>query len=198
MKLTLSLLAAVTVPLVLATRVQAQQQVDIKSYALMSTQSKSIGRLCMGQSRADAIKVLGAPSKIERAYFEIDSDTAVVFHYRRNALYFVKDKLASFELGDNSLAYGQSLEQAFRVGAKLTPPAPPVAPDAPVPPSGYLLNKALLKGFDIDSEPGESADYKYHTMVSSHIKFGNENSNGVFELLFDENNKLFHISLRDI
>jgi len=175
-----------------ASAAQAQQHFDVTPCALMSAQGKAGGRLLLGQSRAQAMAALGAPTKQAKVYFEIDADTAVVFYYRSNMLYFVKDKLTSFELSDNTLAFGKAPEQAFRVGAVLTAPAGQAAASA------YLLNNAPLENLKVDAEPGESADYQYNVLASSPIKYGANNADGIFEMFFDKKNKLFHISLRDI
>ena len=199
MKILASCLALFTVlQLICATDAFAQKKFDVQSLGLINAQLKSGAKLYVGQSPKSAIKALGRPTMRGKMYFQAEEDTAVVYYYQANKLYFLKDGLVGFELRDNTLVYGKSLEQAFRIGGILTTETKPVAitatTAAPVAPR-YLVDNNLLKDLKPDAKPGKARNINYQVIARNNIRHGDEKYDGWFEILFDGNNRVISIAL---
>lgn len=171
----------------------AQQGFDMEPLGLISSPQKGRIPLRIGQSRAVAIKRLGTPTKQGKVFFEMDDDTAVVLYYHANRLYFLKDRLEGFELNDNTLAFGRSYEQAFRVGAVLKAPAKQGAPGNAGLGVRYLVGSTPLVGLHVNTKPGRSRNLNYKTSASNYTRWGKQEYDAWFEMLFDANNKIINI-----
>ena len=170
-----------------------QQGFDMKPLGLISSPQKGRLPLRIGQSRAVAIKRLGTPTKQGKVFFEIDDDTAVVLYYHANRLYFLKDRLEGFELNDNTLVFGKSYEQAFRVGAVLKATAKQGALGNAGLGSRYLVGSTPLAGLHVNTKPGRSRNLNYKTSASNYTRWGKQGYDAWFEMLFDANNKIINI-----
>ena len=171
----------------------AQQGFDMKPLGLISSPQKGGLSLRIGQSRATAIKCLGTPTKQGKVFFEIDDDTAVVLYYHANRLYFLKDRLEGFELNDNTLVFGKSYEQAFRVGAILKITAKQGAPGNAGLGARYLVGSTPLVGLHVNTKSGRSRNLNYGTCASNYTRWGKQGYDAWFEMLFDANNKIINI-----
>lgn len=179
----------------------AQRGFDVKPLGLLDSQRKQHkgkSLLRIGQSQAAAIEVLGKPTRRSKMYFEMDEDTAVVFHYRTNILYFLKDKLEGFELNDNTLAFGKSYEQAFRVGAKLTTYTKFRAPGAAEHISYAVGGTNSLRDLAVDTKPGKSRNISYQAVAYNSTRYGNVEYDGWFEILFGADHGIINIATGDI
>ena len=169
----------------------AQRFFDIKGMGLMKGLQPGTAKLSCGDSRAAAIKALGKPTKTAKMYFEIDNDTAVVYYYRTNKLYFLKGHLVDFELNDNTLAFGKTPGQALRIGSRLTA----VAGQAKTATAKrYLLNNQPLVNLIVDTKPGKSRNVNYATVAYNNIRYGTTNTDASIEILFDSNDKVILIA----
>ncbi len=123
----------------------------------------------------------------------MDDDTAVVLYYHANRLYFLKDRLEGFELNDNTLAFGKSYEQAFRVGAVLKATAKQGAPGNAGLGARYLVGSTPLVGLNVNTKPGRSRNLSYKTCASNYTRWGKQGYDAWFEILFDANDKIINI-----
>ena len=169
----------------------AQRAFNIQGMGLMNGRQPGKTKLDFGESRAAAVKALGKPTKTAKMYFEIDNAMADVYFYHTNKLYFLKDQLVDFELNDNTLAFGKSYQQAFRIGSKLTAVAGQAkAATAP----RYMLNNQPLVDLLVETKPGKSRNVHYSTVAYNSTRYGTVNSDDSFEILFDANNKVILIA----
>lgn len=190
-RITMLLVVVALFQLVCAPVATAQRQFDIKGMGLMNARQPGGAKLSFGQNRAAAIKALGKPTKTAKVYFEMDNDTAVVCYYHTNKLYFLKGCLVDFELNDNTLAFGRTYEQAFRIGSKLTAVAGPAKAATA---TRYLLNNQPLVDLIVHTKPGKSRNVNYATVAYNSTRWGNVNSDASIELLFDANNRVILIA----
>ena len=202
MKRVATLLAIVAIShLCWITTARAQKGFDVQHLGLINCQLKGKAKLDLGQSSKAAIKVLGKPTQKGKMYFEMDADTALVFYYHANRLYFLKDALVGFELNDNTLAFGKSAEQAFRVGSllttvvKLSTNVKQVNAGGPAVTTRYLVDKTTLKGLKMDNKPGKSRNINYKIIAHNYTRYGDEKYDGWFEMLFDAKNKVINIAM---
>ncbi|GAA3965547.1 hypothetical protein [Hymenobacter antarcticus] len=169
----------------------AQRFFDTKGMGLMKGQQPGTSKLNYGDNRAVAVKVLGKPTKTAKMYFEIEHDTAVVYYYRTNKLYFLKGHLIDFELNDNTLAFGKTPDQALRIGSRLIVVAGQAKTASA---KRYLLNNQPLVDLIVDTKPGKSRNVNYSTVAYNSIRYGTINSDASIEILFDANNKVILIA----
>ena len=188
----LAVLQMASVPLA-----NAQRGFDIKGMVLMDGRKPGKATFDVNGSRAAAVRALGKPTKIEKQYDEIDNDTAVVYYYRTNKLYFLKDQLLDFVLNDNTLAFGRSYEQAFRVGALLTSAPAQRKAGAPAASKRHFLNKLPPTDLHVDTEPGKSRNIPYAAMAYNNTRYGATETDAHFEILFDAKNRVIQIAMPD-
>ena len=179
----------------------AQKGFDVQHLGLINCQRKGKAKLDLGHSSKAAIRALGKPTQKGKMYFEMDADTALVLYYRTNRLYFLKDALVGFELNDNTLAYGKSPEQAFRVGSALTTEVKlsrnvkQINAGGPAVTTRYLVDKTTLRGLKLENKPGKSRNINYKIIAHNHTRYGDEKYDGWFEMLFDAKNKVINIAM---
>ena len=169
----------------------AQRFFDAKGMGLMKGQQPGTVNLNYGNSQAAAIIALGKPTKTAKMYFEIDNDTAIVYYYRTNKLYFLKSHLVDFELNDNTLAFGKTPAQALRIGSRLTAVTGQAKPGTV---KRYLLNNQPLVDLIVDTKPGKSRNVNYVTVAYNSIRYGTVNTDASIEILFDANNRVILIA----
>lgn len=171
----------------------AQRGFDTKLLGLLDGQHRGAAPLYFGQSRAAATRALGKPTKKSKMYFEMDNDTAVVYYYRTNILYFLKDRLIDFELNDNTLAFGKLYEQAFRVGAKLTTYTKPQNSGAAAR-TYYAVGSNPLQDLKVDTKPGKSRNINYQAIAHNSTRYGKVECDSWFEILFGADRKIINIA----
>ena len=169
----------------------AQRFFDAKGMGLMKGQQPGTVNLNYGDSQAAAIIALGKPTKTAKMYFEMDNDTATVYYYRTNKLYFLKSHLVDFELNDNTLAFGKTPAQALRIGSRLTAVA---GQTKTAKAKQYLLNNQPLVDLIVDAKPGKSRNVNYVTVAYNSIRYGTVNTDASIEILFDANNRVILIA----
>lgn len=165
----------------------------MKPLGLINSEKKGEMPVRIGQSQAATIKALGKPTKRGKQYFEIDEDTAVVLYYHANKLFFLKNELEGFELNDNTLAFGKSYEQSFRVGSTLKANAKQGAPGNAGLGARYLVDSTPLVNLPVSTKPGRSRNINYKTNACNTTRWGKQEYDSWFEILFDANNKIVNI-----
>ncbi|MCC3152329.1 hypothetical protein Q3A66_03610 [Hymenobacter sp. BT770] len=178
----------------------AQKGFDVQHLGLLNAKTGSKTKLGLGQGTKAAVKALGRPTRKGSMYFEMEADTAVVYYYNANKLYFLKDGLVGFELNDNTLAFGKSPEQAFRVGGVLTSEIKPftetksLKSGAPTTYTRYLIDNNVLRDLKPIAKPGRSRNINYKAIAANHTRYGDEKYDGWFEILFDGDNRVINIA----
>lgn len=155
--------------------------IDIRQISLIKPNSKFAGVL-IGASSEECARVLGKPDAISDYYSEIDDDTMKIYRYGKSKLFFLKDKLTTWDVLDNSIWVGQVNRQIFKVGDKLTSTS-----ERPVKFQGLLINRYA----------SESRNESFAFASISEVKDGNSYLDSYFELLFDSKGVLFSICKGD-
>ena len=169
---------------------EAQKRFDVKPFGLMSSQGTA--KLSLGQSQEEAVKALGPPSQMDMVFSEVNRRKLVVYYYNANKLYFLDDVFVTFELHDNTLVFGKSIEEAFSVGAKIIVDGKVTTTEG-----HYLVNNTPLDDLKVNNKPGKCANIQYNRIASSYTKYGDVKTDGLFQMLFDSNNKVIYIALRN-
>lgn len=161
----------------------AQRAVPASLFALRPSQS-SRQAVTYGDTKSTVVRVLGAPAKTTRFYYEIDRVWATVLHYGPNELYFVAGRLESIALHDGSWVIGQLGRPGFRVGSVPSAAALKGGGGAPL----------AFGSFELENKPGTSRNLTYHAISYGNFKTpqGGVSDDG-YELLFDAQGRVTHV-----
>lgn len=142
----------------------AQNDITKDIYLKRSRDTRS--KIFLGQSIKEAIPALGKPDKIEDYYFEADEKTGKLYHYGQSHVFFMDDKLDSFNIPDSSLIVGLHNGPEFHVGDD--------------------FRAAKFKNYKARYSPGMS----FNTYATWMIGLNIASSDDTLFLLFDKNEKL--------
>lgn len=76
--------------------------------------------IAYGDSKDKLIKLLGNPTKIEDYYFEIEEAHGKIYYYNKNKLFVLNNKIFSFDLFDDTLAFGKLNKFQIKVNQVVT------------------------------------------------------------------------------
>lgn len=139
--------------------------------------AKPSGSLCLGESTRKCRLVLGRPQRISKLFFEMDDDTATVYHYGKNRLYFLKNKLESYQIRDPSILVGEPQGLTFRINDVIQPKSP-----------------HRFQGFPIRYEKSNSYNVNHSAHVHLALKKGTIRMDTFFNALFNEKGKLIFMA----
>jgi hypothetical protein len=166
-----------------ATATYAQRAVPSSLFGLRPSQSSS-QVVTYGAAKSTLLRVLGAPTKTTRFYYEIEKVWATVLHYGPNELYLVDGRLASVALHDGRWVIGPLGKPGFRVGSVPSKAALQAGPGAPL----------AFGSFEVENKPGNSRNLAYHAISTGNFKMpqGGVSDDG-YEILFDAQGRVAHV-----
>lgn len=137
-----------------------------------------------GDAKSKVVRVLGAPTKTTRFYYEMDNVWATVLHYGPNELYFVAGRLESMALHDGRWLIGPPGKPGFRVGASPGKAALKAGPGAPLA-FGY---------FAVENKPGVSRNLAYQAISGGNFKMPQGGvSDDSYEIQYDAQGRVAHV-----
>jgi hypothetical protein len=176
--------AVAAVLLTSAVAAQAQKAVYSEVFGLRpSPTSQAV--VHYGTRKSAVLRVLGAPTKTTRFFFEINNAWATVLHYGPNKLYFLHDALEIAEVYDSRWTIGQAGTPGFRVGSALSYAGPSVS----------LPAKPVFGHFVVEDKPGTSRNLSYSAISYGGFKTpqGGEADEEGYQILFDKQGRVSHV-----
>lgn len=162
---------------------QAQRAVPLATFALRPS-AGSTKAVTYGDTKATVVRVLGAPTKTSRFYYEMDRVWATVLHYGPNELHFVSGRLGSMMLHDGRWLIGPAGSAGFRVGAVPSKAALVGGPGAPL----------AFGTFAVENKPGTSYNLPYSAISWGGFRLpkGGVSDDG-YAILFDKQGRVAHV-----
>lgn len=181
------LLFAATLLMGNAVAAQAQRAVLPGAFCLRPSPG-SQQAVAYGATKSTVVRVLGAPTKTTRFYYEIDRVWATVLHYGPNELYFVAGRLGSLALHDGRWVIGPPGKPGFRVGSVPGKAALKAGPGAPL----------AFGDFVVEDKPGKSRNLAYSAISYGGFRLpqGGVSDDG-YEILFDKQGAVAHVFVGD-
>lgn len=170
------------------------QNIDINNIALLKPGVKTQG-LFIGDDISKATTVLGAPASISDKFFEMADANAKVYSYGANKLYFINNKLYSYNLADNTIEVGTVNGTTFKLGDKiLTKTITRTVPRGQHGSVTETITTRTFLNFTLISQGGTINGLKYQTQTHSQILRNNVYTDTVFGLLFNSNDELVSVA----
>lgn len=156
---------------------KAQQYQEIDLYKTVLINATDTTGIVLGSSTADCIKALGRPDNISDYYSEIDEDTMQLFTYGKSSLYFLKDKLDSFNIRDKSVRMGHINGPMYKIGDRRGD------------------NKALGQFPITHHQSGVSKNIRYTSASVMQLQINGKGMDTLVEFLFDASDRLLSFSI---
>ena len=172
----------------------ASAQVHYKKFGLMKAGNDTGSQLNLGESVDRMVAVLGPYTRTSSFYGELADATFTLYHYNNCQLYFLNNEMVRYELKDGTLVVGEDYDSAFRVGnligqRKVRVPGP--TRDAP--PEEKWVDE--FYDYKLDEKPGTARNMAYRLNSTSLLKDNTNTFEGYFQVLFNQDKKIFNICL---
>ena len=156
---------------------------DAAEIKLKKTGVKGNG-ITLGATTNETIRQLGQPSKKEDYFFEIAEKMGKLYHYGKNELYYIDDKLESYLLYDNSIMIHIKNGRQARISDKLKK-------------ESNTDNEITFLGFPVSAVPGNDFNRNYKTALIFYLTYKNQALDSSLNLLFDDQDELICIALHN-
>lgn len=150
---------------------------------------RSVG---LNDSIISVVPLLGHPTKITVAYFEMTDEQVEYYWYGKSRLIFSHGRLHGYEIKDKNLCIGDGKGLAVHIGDKIKTTTPNAALNMP---STAATKIRSFWPFELNDTPGTTRNIRYKAIVAGAVKFPTYIDDRVACLLFNKSDKLFNIFL---
>ena len=172
---------------------KAQTVVDISSVGLISNSNKKI---LLGENISKAIDAFGQPGAVNDYEFEIEGKRGKEYTFLGNKLYFIEDKLFSYEITNNSISIGFVNNKRFKTGDKIETIPPPTHNGSPTIP-GLAMETYLFLSLPVTKKSGTAKGFDYSYYAIYYLKNGNNNLDSRLELYFNSSKTLINAGIEN-
>lgn len=169
----------------------AAQDVKSANIYVMKTGDNSKG-VNLGDPPSKLEGLLGTPDRVYDYNLQISGKTAKVFQYGLNLFYFVDDALMIYDLYDAKVSVGAINGTSYKVGDNLT-----VTTRRDKLGPGTTYHTTVIKSFldfKVKAAPGKTRNIPYEALIQAWI----DQSDSMFEIVFDKSNKIINIMADDL